>query len=317
MEELRYRAAEQALWNSVGRTPTEHRVHLSRNDVPVRIQEVGTGPAVLFLHGGPNSGSTWAPLVSHLDGLRCLLVDRPGTGLSGPLPRPLTVTTAATFADGFVADVLDALAIERAHVVASSFGGYLALRSAAASPERVDRMVQMACPAFAPGMLTPPFMRLLSLRAWRWWLGILPPTEGAARAIFRQIGHGASLDADLIAPELFDWYLALQRHTDTMKHEVAMIASAVRWRRGFDAGLTLRADELASITTPTAFLWGADDTFGGREVAEALVAAMPDATLELVPDSGHLPWLDDPTRAARFVADHLAARTTSDPASVA
>jgi 2-hydroxy-6-oxonona-2,4-dienedioate hydrolase len=311
MEELRYRAAEQALWNSVGRTPTEHRVHLSRNDVHVRIQEVGTGPAVVFLHGGPNSGSTWAPLVGHLDGLRCLLVDRPGTGLSEPLPRPVTAATAATFADGFVADVLDALGIEQAHVVGSSFGGYLALRSAAAHPHRIDRMVQMACPAFVPGMRTPPFMRLLSLRAWRWLLGTLPPTEGAARAVFRQIGHGASLDADLIAPELFDWYLALQRHTDTMEHEIAMIASAVRWR-GFDEELTLHADELAAITTPTAFLWGTDDTFGGREVAETVVAAMPDATLEMVADSGHLPWLDDPVRAAGFVAEHLAGRTTSD-----
>jgi 2-hydroxy-6-oxonona-2,4-dienedioate hydrolase len=308
MDELRYRAAERTLWGSVGCTPVEHRVHLRANDVTVRVQEVGEGPTVLFLHGGPNSGSTWAPLVGHLEGLRCLLVDRPGTGLSDPLPQPLTADRAGSFADGFVADVLDGLAIDRVHLVASSFGGYLALRSAAAHPDRVDRMVQMACPAFAPGMRTPPFMRLLSLRAGRWLLGTLPPTERAGRSIMRQIGHGASLDADRIPPPFLDWYLALQRHTDTMEHEVAMIASAVRWR-GFDERLTMSAADLAAVTAPTAFLWGADDTFGGAEVAEPLVAAMPDATLELVPDSGHLPWLDDPARAAGFVSGHLVGRT--------
>jgi 2-hydroxy-6-oxonona-2,4-dienedioate hydrolase len=307
MDELHYRAAERALWGSVGCTPVEHRVHLPANDVTVRVQEVGEGPTVLFLHGGPNSGSTWAPLVGHLDGLRCLLVDRPGTGLSDPLPQPLTADRAGSFADGFVADVLDALAIDRAHLVASSFGGYLALRSAAVHPDRVDRMVQMACPAFAPGMRTPPFMRVISLRAGRWLLGALPPSERAGRSTMRQIGHGASLDAGRIPQPFLDWYLALQRHTDTMEHELAMIASAVRWR-GFDERLTLRTTDLAAVAAPTSFLWGADDTFGGAEVAEPLVAAMPDATLELVPDSGHLPWLDDPVRAAAFVSGHLVGR---------
>jgi 2-hydroxy-6-oxonona-2,4-dienedioate hydrolase len=312
MDELRYRAAEQELWGSVGCTPTEHRVHLPANDVTVRVQEVGSGPTVLFLHGSPNSGSTWAPLVGHLEGLRCLLVDRPGTGLSEPLSRPLTGEWVESFADGFVADVLDAMAVDRAHLVASSFGGYLALRSAAAHPDRIERMVQMACPAFAPGMGIPPFMRVISLRAGRWLLGALPPNQRAGRSTLRQIGHGASLDAGRISRPFLDWYLALQRHTDTMEHEVAMIASAARWR-GFDERLTLRAEGLGAVTVPTAFLWGADDTFGGAEVAEELVAVMPDATLELVEDSGHLPWLDDPARAAAFVTGHLAARTITDP----
>jgi 2-hydroxy-6-oxonona-2,4-dienedioate hydrolase len=306
MDELRYRTAERALWSSVGCTPTEHRVHLPANDVTVRVQEVGSGPTVLFLHGGPNSGSTWAPVVGHLDGLRCLLVDRPGTGLSDPLPRPLTVDRIAPFADGFVADVLDAVGVDRAHLVGSSFGGYLALRSAAAHPDRVDRMVQMACPAFAPGMRMPPFMRLIALRAGRWLLRALPPTERAGRSTLRQLGHGSSLDAGRISQPFMDWYLALQRHTDTMAHEVAMIASAARWR-GFDERLTLRAEELAAVAAPTAFLWGADDTFGGAEVATEVVEAMADAMLSLVPESGHLPWIDDPAAAAAFVTAHLAA----------
>jgi 2-hydroxy-6-oxonona-2,4-dienedioate hydrolase len=310
-----FRAAEQTLWASVDRTPTERRVHLRRNDVTVRVQEVGAGPPVLFVHGGPNSGSTWAPMVGEVEGLRCLLVDRPGTGLSDPLPRPVTAASAAEYADGFVADVLDALELERAHVVASSFGGYLALRSAAAHPDRVDRMVQMACPAFAAGMRLPPFMRMLSLRAGRRLLATLPPNERAGRMTLRQIGHGASLEAGRIPQAFLDWYLALQRHTDTMTHEVAMIGSVVRWR-GFDPALTVTAEVLAAVRAPTAFLWGAEDTFGGREVAEAMVAAMPEAHLEMVTSGGHLPWLDDPEGAASFVASHLAGRTAGERAGI-
>jgi hypothetical protein len=58
MDEARYREAEQRLWGSIGATPTEHRVHLERNDVTVRLQEVGEGPVVIFLHGANTSGSS-------------------------------------------------------------------------------------------------------------------------------------------------------------------------------------------------------------------------------------------------------------------
>ena len=85
MNEAKYREAEERLWDSAGRKPIEHFVELPRNGVRVRVQEVGEGPPALFLHGGPNSGSTWAPLLEHLEGFRCLLLDRPGTGLSDPI----------------------------------------------------------------------------------------------------------------------------------------------------------------------------------------------------------------------------------------
>jgi 2-hydroxy-6-oxonona-2,4-dienedioate hydrolase len=305
MDAGRYLEAEQRFWSSVGVQPTSRRLRLRRLGVEVRVQEAGAGPAVLFLHGGPNSGSTWAPLLPHLPGLRCLLLDRPGTGLSETLPGGLGLADAPAFADDLVVDVLDALGLDRVHVVASSFGGYIALRSAARHPARFDRMVQMACPAMAPGMRTPPFMRAFGLSGVRWLLGVLPPSERAARSIFRQIGHGASLDADRIPPDLFDWYLALQRHTDTFRNETAMIGSAVSPRRGFDPTLTLDDDVLAAVRTPVRFLWGADDTFGGEEVARGLVARLPHAELEMLEDAGHLPWLDDPAHIAGRTLDFL------------
>ena len=54
------------------------------------------------------------------------------------------------FARKFVPGVLDGLGLDRAHIVASSFGGFLGLMSASAAPTRILRMVQMACPAFVP-----------------------------------------------------------------------------------------------------------------------------------------------------------------------
>jgi 2-hydroxy-6-oxonona-2,4-dienedioate hydrolase len=295
-----YRDAEATFWSSFGRRPSaEHHVRLPTTGTSVRVQEVGEGPPVLFLHGGPNTGSTWVPLVAHLDGLRCLLVDRPGTGLSAPYP--ITASNLPRIGASFVPDLLDGLGIGRAHVVASSFGGHLALRSAAAHPDRFLRMVQMAAPALIPGDTIPPFMRLMARPSVRRVMNALPPNERAGRAILRQIGHGASLDAGRIPSAFFAWYVALQRHTDTMRNDGEMIGSALPRA---DA-IRLTDDLLARVTVPTLFWWGADDTFGGEVVARHLVEVMPDARLTMVPDAGHLPWLDDPAAAAATTTTFL------------
>lgn len=294
-----YRQAEAVLWSSVGLAPSEQQVRLACTGSSVRVQEVGEGEAALFIHGGPNTGSTWAPMVAHLRGLRCLLVDRPGTGLSAPYP--ITASNLPRIGASFVGDLLDALGIDRAHVIASSFGGHLALRSAAAHPERFRRMVQMACPALVPDDRVPPFMRLLTRRWVRRTVEAMPPSERANRAIFRQIGHGKSLRSGRIPREFMDWYLAMQRHTDTMRNDGELIGQVVP-RAG---DLALGHDLLRSVTVPTLFWWGADDTFGGEEVARHTTGVMPEAELTMVLDAGHLPWLDAPEAAAAAAMSFL------------
>lgn len=178
MNEVRYREAERRLWQSVGVTPTEQRVQLGRTGITVRVQEVGQGPAVVLLHGTSNSGASWAPLVARLDGFRCVVLDRPGCGLSEPLvTRFDDLERLGTFADTLVIDLLDAMRLDDAHLVATSFGGYIALRTAAAHPDRIGRMVEFGWTFGAP---------IAGCRcscgwpASRWWVGCwlrCPPTS--------------------------------------------------------------------------------------------------------------------------------------------
>lgn len=300
MNEAKYREAEAELWRSAGLVPKEHFVPLAGTGTSVRIQEVGDGPDVLFIHGGPNSGSTWAHLVAHIDGFRCLLLDRPGTGLSEDYVA--RGNGVVDYASHLVPDVLDALEVEKAHVVASSFGGYCALRSAADAPERFGRMVQMACPALLPDQPLPPFMKAIMKPGVRKIIAALPPNAKAQESIMRQIGHGKSIDAGRL--DFDGWYAALQRHTNTMRNEFDMIHS-FKASGGFDPSIALTAEALARVETPTHFLWGEDDTFGGEDVAQWVVSAMPNATLKMIPDSGHLPWLDDPVHIASETAGFL------------
>ena len=155
MNELAYRRRNAGYGDPSVARPVERTIHLERIDVDVRIQEVGQGPPVLFIHGVATSGVSWAGLAARAAGFRCLILDRPGTGLSSPLGRPVDPETLAEMADVLVADVLDALDLPAAHLVASSFGGYMASRSAAATPERVQRMVQFSWPVGAPTRTLP------------------------------------------------------------------------------------------------------------------------------------------------------------------
>ncbi len=312
MNEAKYREAEERLWASVRLAPTERFIQLPRIGTEARVQEVGNGEPVLFIHGGPNSGSTWAPMVEHFPGFRCLLVDRPGTGLSEPFE--VTKDNFAHFGSIFVGDVLDGLGLESAHIVASSFGGMLALYSAAAEPAGFRRMVQMACPAMVPGMTTPPFMRAIMIGVVRRAIGMLPPNDRANESILRQIGHGASLDAGRIPQTFSDWYAALQQYTDTMKNDGDMIGRFGSLR-GFDRSLTIPDEVFGRIGTPTLFLWGEDDGFGGVDVAQDVVGRMPAAELVMLAASGHLPWLDDPSGIALATAEYLRRRPSvgADP----
>ena len=307
INEAGYREAERRLWGSIGITPTEQRLHLKRNDVTVRVQEVGAGPAVLFLHGANTSGASWATLAARLHGFRCVILDRPGTGLSEPLRTRLNAGNLPRFAETLVIDVLDALGLDSAHLVATWFGGYIALLAAASHPARIGRMVQFSWPAGAPNSQTPAFMRVMSFPGLGRLIAALPPSERTVRMTFRRIGHGESLDAGRITREDLGCYLALLRHTDTMQNELAIGRALVSPFRGLNR-LLLPDTALAQVQAPTYFLWGENDPFGGPETAWQLVERMPDAELEIMPGAGHAPWLDDLDLVARATARFLGRR---------
>ena len=95
--------------------------------------EIGEGAPLLFLHGGPNAASTWAPLVAHLSGFRCILVDRPGCGLSEPPAS--RIGSVRSYMTELVEELLGTVEDGVAGLVASSFGSYAVLAHSVVHPE--------------------------------------------------------------------------------------------------------------------------------------------------------------------------------------
>jgi pimeloyl-ACP methyl ester carboxylesterase len=195
-------------------------------------------------------------------------------------------------------DLMEALEGPLAGVVASSFGSFTTIAHQVAHPEKTLPSVHFGCPALAPRSKVPLRFLLQGLPGMGWlMMRMQPPTLETATKLFAWIGHEVSLAKGRIPQVGLEWYAALLAHTSTRKNDFAMFGNI---RPGRDQ---LTEQDLGRVSVPTSFFWGEDDMFGGADVARHVAGAVPGAALELVAESGHLPWLDFPEMAAEHVRD--------------
>lgn len=298
----RYRDAERALWTRYGLAPAERFVELSDLTARLRVLDIGFGEPVLFVHGllGPDA---FAPLVRELRDFRCLVLDRPGWGLSTRLDY------ANLRLGSFVADLLDGvlggLGLDRVHVVGASGGTLWALRLAEAHPERVGRVVLIGAGPLLDELRVPSWLRLMASPLGA--LMLRNTRRETLRSVLEQAGHRESLDDGRIPEELLAWRLAASRETDAMPSERDMLRDAlVRWPTGrWRAGALFSRPALRAIRQRTLYLHAAADPVGAIGVARRITELLPQGELDIVEGQSHEPWLEDPrgiaSRLTRFL----------------
>ena len=291
----RYRAAERSLWDHYALRPTERFVELRSPAVTLRVVEVGSGRPVLFVPGTGGTGPYWGALVRELPGCHCVMLDRPGWGLSAPIDY--TAAGYAHTAADVLCGVLDALELERVAVVGASIGEIWALRLAARHPERVASVALLGGGPIVAEAGTPTIIRLIASPLGA-ILVRLPANAGRLRGMLRQIGHGESLDAGRIPDEYIDWRLAFERETESMRNERAMVRAIVSVRSGLRHGLPFERSELAAIAVPTLMVYGTCDPVGSTEIWRQTIGLLPRGELQPIDRAGHMPWLDDPSGVA-------------------
>lgn len=309
MNETAYRESEAALSSTFGAKTEEHFVDVPELGTSVRVLEIGSGDPIVFIHGSPNNAATWIPVAAELPDRRCLLLERPGAGLSEPVDRWGDHRAQSTAIVGAVSDHFDAAEVDLA---GSSFGGLYAYNFALAHPDRTRSLIQLGSPAGPPALGIPAIFKLLSLPLPRFLArkALRPDTE-EAREMFREIGHGRAIDSGSIPGVVFEWYSSLLRNTDTVEHllgEIRAIASPL----GYRANARLDAEALGTIQTPLLYLWGDNDTFATPERADALAALTPSATIEHYQGFGHVLWYDDPKAIADRIRAFSAGVDTQD-----
>ena len=118
--------------------------NITLGDLTFAVQDEGDGPAVVLLHGFPDSHALWRHQTGALldAGYRVIAPDLRGFGESS---KPAEVERYGVLdLVGDVFGILDSLEVQRAHVVGHDWGSALAWAAAAFAPDRVDHLVALS-----------------------------------------------------------------------------------------------------------------------------------------------------------------------------
>jgi pimeloyl-ACP methyl ester carboxylesterase len=264
------------------------------------------GRVAVLLHGRNFPSSYWAPVIKTLAdaGFRVVVPDQIGFGKSSKQSGELHFDTLArnTIA------LLDRLQVSQFDIVAHSMGGMLAVRIARTYPDRVSHL-----------LLTAP----IGLEDYRLYVPPVP-TE-------KIIETEDKLTADGYRKQLETNY-ALKLPPDQVtpfieqRFNIKGSADYPRWLRAFAASYQMIyrepvVHEIPLLWQPTLFVMGADDhNAPGRpnapealrpkmghnaELARSLAELMPNGRAEVIPNTGHLVFLEAPERYNELVIGFL------------
>ena len=255
-----------------------------RDGLRVGVRDIGSDrsdPPLLLLHGFSGSSESWGePLLERLSvGRRLIAVDLPGHGESDLPVDSGRFAFAAIVTD--LADLLDVLDVASAVWVGYSMGGRLALGAGLFVPERVSKLVLESA---SPGLATEAERverrssdELLARRVESNEIGAFV-SEWENQPLFVTQHRLAPVDR-----------AELRRHRMTNRPDA--LAACLR---GLGTGMQPSLwNALEHLAVPTLLIAGQEDQ-KFVHTNERMLAALPDARLEVVPDAGHTVHLEQP-----------------------
>lgn len=295
----RFALAERTLLDANGTHAISRFIEIGRPRMRVHVLEAGHGTPVVMIHGGNSVAAGWEPLLGLLqDDVHLYAPDRPGCGLTDRVDYR-RVPSFREHCVSFLDSLLDALGLDRASLVGNSIGGWWCLVYALAHPERVDRIALVGEPAASSArvqgrhrvLATRPLNALLYATKLR-------PRRDHARAHLRSI---------VAHPERVpETYLDLGFAAATLPGaQLAWLSMVERFVRDAPReGTYALRERLRALPHEVLFVWGDRDGCPPRWGQE-LCGYLPHARLEVLPDAGHLPWLDAPERVAELLREFL------------
>ena len=263
-------------------------------DFDVRTEGDPAGEVVVLLHGFPQHAGAWDGLWPALTeaGYRVVLPDQRGYSPGARPSGRAAYTTGELSRD--VLGMLDELGVDRAHVVGHDWGGAVAWRLGADAPDRLRTLTVVSTPhprALVRSLVTS------SQAARSWYMGAFQVPAVPERLLLA--GRGRLLrrmlrGSGLPGPIGTDYV--------TRMLEPGALTAALNWYRA----LPLDTGALEPVTTPTLYVWGADDfALGPAAAATTARYATGPYTYVQLPGGPH--WLPElqPERILEPLLDHL------------
>ena len=249
----------------------------------LRVGRQGTGRPLLLIPGIGAHLEMWAPFVGLAGNRDLIAFDPPGAGLSPRSRLPLSMRGLARV----VADLLDALELERVDVLGYSFGGALAQEFARRAPDRVRRLVLCATGPGLGGTPPRPLAALMLATPARYYHPRL-----LALTVPHIAGGRTAREPQLLADQAA---ARLSRRPDPLGYAYQLSAglgwSSLPW--------------LHRVQHQTLIVAGDQDPTVPLRNARLLAARLPHARLHVVSGGGHLFLIDEPQNAAPSIRAFL------------
>lgn len=256
------------------------------------------GHAIILVHGFGTCSFVWrnvGPAVA-LANLTAFAVDLFGHGESDrPLDADYGIAAQAEYLDR----TLTALRLQRATVVGLDLGAAIALRLAAAQPDRVEKLVLVNPIAFDEVPASD--VRSLHKNTARFALKISRGTMGAA-PLLRELLRGSVADPSRMTEPLVARYLAPYVGRDGVDH-------LLRLARFIDKK-DMDEIDLRALPHPTLIIRGEKDAWIPAKIAEDLSHTIGGSRLVRLPDAGRLVPEEAPDTMNGLLLDFIGARGT-------
>jgi len=267
------------------------------------VHQVGDGPPVLCVPGGPGRAAAY---LEDLGGLsssrRLLLLDNRGTGAS-ELPADRSSLQFPRLADD-VADVQRELALTPADVLGHSAGCPVALLHAARRPDDVRRLV-LVTPSGRPfGWTSEDLDGIRATRAAEPWFAEAAEAQAALEHASPRVR--GEMEKETRPFWYGRWDERAQTHAAGADRQVSLRASA-GYPPGDGYDPVAARESLRSITADVLIVVGGRDALTGVTVAERFTDVLPKAEVVSIDDAGHFPWVDEPD-AFRAAVDAFLSR---------
>lgn len=261
----------------------------------VHYHQLGTGPALMLLHGSGPGASGWSNYSRNVESLakhfRLIVPDYPGFGRSDMKPPD---TPVPGWWATVMVSLLETLGIDRAHIVGNSMGGMIALKMALEYPKRVERMVLMGPgggqPVFSPWP-TPAIMNLVTFYDGS------GPTPERVRAFISACVHDQSVVTDALVVERLEAAMDPRFVAQPPMRIDAAGPPEELWRDS----------RLARLPHDVLIAWGREDRVMPLDAALTLLRQIPRARLCVFPQCGHWVQWEHPTEWNRAVLSFLGA----------
>jgi len=270
----------------------------------VRYRDLGQGEPIVFVHGLLVDGRLWDGVAKRVaaHGHRAIVPDWPMGSHVIPMNEDADLSPHGQAR--LVADLIEALGLERATIVGNDTGGAVSQMVATRHPEVVERLVLTNCDSFDrfppfPFSLMPPVARL-------------PGGMAMLQAPFR-IGALARATYGLLAekelsPELVASWVAAGMDSQ-IRRDTRKLLTGAHKRQTLAA-----AEKLKGFDRPALLTWGADDRFFTLGDAERLQQTIPDCRLEVIADARTFSPMDQPERIGELIAEFVRGRAQTPAA---